>query len=50
MTRTQAILKLRDIIRRKHLAISIERSYQGWLLRFIRYLAEVGRSRICPTL
>ena len=40
MTRTQAFLKLRDIIRRKHLAISTERRYQGWLLRFIRYLAD----------
>ena len=40
MTRTQALLKLRDIIRRKHLAISTGRSYHGWLLRFIRYLAD----------
>jgi len=48
MTRTQAFLKSRDTIRRKHLAISTERSYQGWLSRFIRYLAD-GHAKGLPS-
>ena len=34
MTTEQAIAKLSDVIRRKHLALSTEQSYCAWLRRF----------------
>lgn len=41
MNRAAAILKLRDVIRRKHLALSTEESYAGWLMRYTGYIAKV---------
>lgn len=35
-----AIEKLRSVIRRKHFSLSTEESYAGWLVRFMRYLAD----------
>ena len=38
MTTTQAITKLCDVIRRKHLALSTEQSYCAWLRRFCDFI------------
>jgi hypothetical protein len=40
MSKNEAIEKLRNIIRRKHFSLSTERTYIGWLVPFIRYLAR----------
>lgn len=41
MNRATAILKLREVIRRKHLALSTEESYAGWLIRFTGYISKL---------
>ncbi len=38
MTKVEAIEKMRSVIRRKHLALSTEETYCGWLSRFVAYL------------
>jgi hypothetical protein len=40
MNKIEAIEKLRNTIRRKHFSLSTERTYIGWLVRFMRYLAD----------
>ncbi|WP_411846423.1 integron integrase [Roseibacillus persicicus] len=39
MTKTQALKQLQDYIRRKHLAISTEKSYLNWASRYMDWLA-----------
>ena len=41
MNPNSAIDLLRNTLRRKHYSLSTEESYAGWLLRFMRYLAEL---------
>lgn len=43
MNQQAAIEALRNVIRRKHLALSTEQSYCGWLARYCEYL---GRARL----
>jgi len=38
MNQAEAISKMRDILRRKHLALSTEHSYCGWMVRYCEYL------------
>ena len=38
MNETDAIQRLREIIRRKHLALSTEETYCAWVRRFIWFL------------
>lgn len=40
MTTNQALEKMRDVIRRKHLAVATESAYCGWLARFARFVSE----------
>jgi integrase len=40
MTTNQALEKMRDVIRRKHLAHATEESYCGWLQRFARFVFD----------
>jgi hypothetical protein len=35
-----AIQKLRSVLRRKHLSLSTEDNYVGWLVRFSRFVVE----------
>lgn len=42
MNRAIAMLKLRDVIRRKHLSLKTEESYCGWLLRYTGYIAKLS--------
>jgi integron integrase len=41
MTPEQAVQKLRDVIRRKHLSLSTEQSYGGWLRRYCSYVKKL---------
>jgi integron integrase len=41
MTTDQALEKLTDVLRRKHLALSTERSYCAWLRRYCDYILEL---------
>jgi len=41
MTTVQAIEKLADVIRRKHLSLSTEQSYCGWLKRYCGYVKKL---------
>ena len=41
MKTDQALQKMTDVIRRKHLALSTERSYRAWLRRYCDYLLKV---------
>ena len=38
MNATQAVVKLADIVRRKHFSLSTEQSYCGWLKRYCAFL------------
>ena len=40
MSRDQAIQKLAEVARRKHLSLATEESYCGWLARFCEFVAE----------
>ena len=40
MTTNQAVEKMREVIRRKHLANATEHAYCGWLVRFARFVQE----------
>lgn len=40
MNKEIALAKLREVMRRKHLALSTEESYAGWLVRYIAYLTK----------
>lgn len=40
MTTNQAVEKMREVIRRKHLAHSTEANYCQWLVRYARFVAE----------
>lgn len=40
MTTLQAVEKMREIIRRKHLAPATESAYCGWLARYGRFVLE----------
>lgn len=42
MQRATAILKLRDVIRRKHLSWRTEETYAGWLVRYTGYIAKLA--------
>jgi len=39
MNKKQAVENMREVLRRKHLALSTEESYVGWLQKFIKELA-----------
>lgn len=41
MNEESAILKMRDVLRRKHLALSTEEAYTHWLRRFCRYVVRL---------
>lgn len=41
MTRHEAIKRLRGVMRRKHLSLSTEESYAGWLVRYTGYVAAL---------
>lgn len=40
MTTQQAIQKMRDVIRLRHLSHATEQTYCGWLARFARFVRE----------
>jgi len=40
MTTEQAIHKMRDVMRLRHLSHATEQSYCGWLVRFARFVSE----------
>jgi hypothetical protein len=46
MNKIEPIEKLRNTIRRKHFSLSTERTYIGWLVRFMRYLADGHAQRL----
>lgn len=41
MNPNQAEIKLREVLRRKHFALSTEQSYAAWLVRFMRYVVKL---------
>ena len=41
MNVAQAVQRLTDVIRRKHLSLSTEQSYCGWLKRYCAYLKKL---------
>jgi len=41
MTTDQALEKLTDVLRRKHLALSTEQCYCAWLRRYCDYILEL---------
>src|SRR5215467_12105607 len=43
MTPTQAIERVRDVIRRQHKALSTEDTYVFWLRRYIRAVAQMPK-------
>jgi hypothetical protein len=43
MTTTQAIERVRDVIRRQHKALSTEETYVFWLRRYMRALAHMPK-------
>jgi site-specific recombinase XerD len=44
MTTTQAIQRVRDVIRRQHKALSTEETYVFWLRRYIRALVHMPKN------
>lgn len=42
MTSQEAIQKMTEVIRRKHLALNTEHSYCGWLKRYCQYIAALS--------
>jgi site-specific recombinase XerD len=40
MTLDAALSKVREVIRRKHLALATEENYCGWIARFSRFVSE----------
>jgi len=40
MTTQQAIQKMRDVIRLRHLSHATEQTYCGWLVRFVRFVSD----------
>jgi site-specific recombinase XerD len=42
MNKTQAIKRLHQIIRRRHMSLATEQSYTGWVSRFADFLARSG--------
>lgn len=41
MNTTQALEKLADVVRRKHLSLSTEQSYCGWLKRYCAHIQKL---------
>ena len=41
MNATQAVVKLADVVRRKHFSLSTEQSYCGWLKRYCTFLSTL---------
>jgi len=48
MTTQQALKKMRDVIRRKHLAAATESAYLGWIRRYARFVYERGDGLVTP--
>ena len=42
MKTNEAIEKMRSVLRLRHLALSTEQSYCGWLARYCEYLCRCG--------
>ena len=40
MTTEEAVQKMRDVIRLRHLALSTEDNYVSWLRRFARFVSK----------
>lgn len=40
MTTEEAVQKVRDVVRLKHLSLATEESYTMWLRRFARFVSE----------
>ena len=40
MTKNQALEKMREVIRLRHLAQATEAAYCGWIIRFARFVAD----------
>lgn len=39
---------MRDMIRRKHLAVATERAYCGWLVRYAAFVADRCEAELKP--
>ncbi len=48
MTASEAIAAVKDVIRRKHLALATERTYTHWLADFFRFLADAKAVPVEP--
>ena len=48
MTTSQAIQRTREVLRRKHLALSTEGNYCGWLARYARFVKERCAATMTP--
>ena len=40
MNQKEAVLKLREVLKLRHLSLATEDAYVGWLIRYSRFISE----------